>query len=300
MAQKDFDYDPMNDILFKFIFGSDERKQITIDFLNVVLNREGKNSIREIEFQNVELLPQRIDEKMSRIDIFAVLDSNERIDIEMQCVNYHNIEKRTLFYWAQMFLHQDSIMTGEDYNALKPAVTVNILNYNFLPKPTPYSVYTLRENETNHKLTDALELYFLEVPKFQKKSVHEMSRIEKWIAFFSKKLSNREKEEIAMTEPSIQDAMKAADNFFLDEKAYHAYLNRQAAVWDYNSGVNAARKEGFNNGFDKGIDEGIDKGIETVAVNMIHDGEPFDKICKFTKLSLQRIRELSAKTKGEK
>ena len=44
-----------------------------------------------------------------------------------------------------------------------------------------------------------------------------------------------------------------ADNFFLDEKAYHAYLNRQAAVWDYNSGVNAARKEG--------IDEGIDKGI---------------------------------------
>ena len=83
-----------------------------------------------------------------------------------------------------------------------------------------------------------------------------------------------------------------ADNFFLDEKAYHAYLNRQAAVWDYNSGVNAARKEG--------IDEGIDKGIETVAVNMIHDGEPFDKICKFTKLSLQRIRELSAKTKGEK
>ncbi|MCI5567736.1 MAG: Rpn family recombination-promoting nuclease/putative transposase, partial [Veillonellaceae bacterium] len=27
----------MNDVLFKFIFGKDERKQITLDFLNAVL-----------------------------------------------------------------------------------------------------------------------------------------------------------------------------------------------------------------------------------------------------------------------
>ena len=31
MPPKNFDYDPMNDVLFKFIFGSEERKQITID-----------------------------------------------------------------------------------------------------------------------------------------------------------------------------------------------------------------------------------------------------------------------------
>ena len=262
MPQRKIDYDPMNDILFKFIFGSDERKQITIDFLNTVLNREGENSIKDIEFQNVEFVPQRNDEKLSRIDVFAVLDNKERIDIEMQCVNYHNMEKRTLFYWAQMFLHQNSIMTGEDYNALKPAIAVNILNYTFLPKPAPYSVYTLRENETNHKLTDALELYFLEVPKLQKKAIQEMSRVEKWIAFFSKKFNKTEKEEIAMTEPAIRDAMKAADNFFLDEAAYHAYLNRQAAVWDYNSGINAARREGIEKGIAKGIEQGIEKGIE--------------------------------------
>ena len=27
-------YNPLNDVLFKFIFGKEERKQITIDFLN--------------------------------------------------------------------------------------------------------------------------------------------------------------------------------------------------------------------------------------------------------------------------
>ena len=41
------------------------------------------------------------------------------------------------------------------------------------------------------------------------------------------------------------------------------------------------------------FDEGRDEGIEEVAVNMIRDGESFDKILKFTKLSLERIKELA-------
>ena len=49
-----------------------------------------------------------------------------------------------------------------------------------------------------------------------------------------------------------------ADNFFLDEKAYHAYLNRQAAVWDYNSGVNAARKEGRKINHSKNLRQKVD------------------------------------------
>lgn len=275
MQTKKIDYDPMNDILFKFIFGSEERKQITIDFLNVVLNR----SIQDIEFRNVELVPQHNDEKLSRIDIFAILDNQDRVDIEVQCVNYYNMDKRSLFYWAQLFLHQNSILSGEDYNALKPAITVNLLNYSFLPKASPCSVYSLREEETNHKLTDALALYFIEVTKMKKKPIQEMTRLEKWIAFFSKKFKPYEKEEIAMSEPAIKNAINAADSFFLDEAAYHAYLNRQAAIWDYNSGINAARDE-----------ERI-----SIAVNMLNDGLPFDQIQKFTKLPLEKIQALANK-----
>ena len=273
------DFDPMNDVLFKFIFGSEERKLITIDFLNTILQRD--NPIQDIEFRNVELLPQHYDEKLSRIDVFAILDNYERIDIEVQCLNYHNMDKRSLFYWAQLFLHQNSILSGEDYNALKPAITVNLLNYSFLPKPSPCSVYSLRENETNHKLSDALALYFIEVPKLQKKPIKEMSRLDKWIAFFSKKFKSHEKEEIAMNEPAIKDALNAADNFFLDESAYHAYLNRQAAIWDYNSGINASRQEGRQQAF------------ESVALNMLRKGEPLEKIADFTSLPIEKIQSLA-------
>jgi len=107
----------MNDILFKFIFGAEERKNITIDFLNAVMNK----NIREIEFHNVELNPQHETEKLSRIDIFAILDNKERVNIEVQCVNQYNMAKRTLFYWAHMFLHNNALKSGEKYQELKPA-----------------------------------------------------------------------------------------------------------------------------------------------------------------------------------
>ena len=38
--------------------------------------------------------------------------------------------------------------------------------------------------------------------------------------------------------------MDAAEKFFMDDASYMAYINRQAAILDYNSGINAAREEG--------------------------------------------------------
>ena len=40
-------------------------------------------------------------------------------------------------------------------------------------------------------------------------------------------------------------------------------------------------------------EDGRDDAIESVALNMIQDGEPLDKILRFTKLSMERIKELA-------
>ena len=121
----------------------------------------------------------------------------------------------------------------------------------------------------------------MEVPKFEKKSVGKMSKIEKWLAFLSKKLNREEMEELAMTEPAIQDALSAADVFFTDDKKYWEYLNRQAAILDYNSGIEGAREEGR------------EEGIISVAKNMINSGMSFEDIKKFTNLSVEKIQELA-------
>ena len=48
----------------------------------------------------------------------------------------------------------------------------------------------------------------------------------------------------------------------------------------------------------KPVWDGRDDAIESVALNMIQDGEPLDKIIKFTKLSVERIKELADKLKN--
>ena len=62
-------YNPMNDVLFKFIFGKDERKKVTIHFLNAVLEREGEDAIKDITFQNSELVPLNDEDKLTRLDL---------------------------------------------------------------------------------------------------------------------------------------------------------------------------------------------------------------------------------------
>ena len=60
-------FNPMNDVAFKFIFGKEERKQITIDFLNAVLHKSLAHTIKDITFRQTEMLPDSDEGKLSRL-----------------------------------------------------------------------------------------------------------------------------------------------------------------------------------------------------------------------------------------
>ena len=45
--------------------------------------------------------------------------------------------------------------------------------------------------------------------------------------------------------------------------------------------------------FDEGLEQGIKTGVESVVINMIKAGLPFEQIQKFTQLSLDKISELA-------
>ena len=238
------DYNPMNDVLFKFIFGKEERKYITIDFINAMLNRDEKNEITDIEFKNVEMLPLEAEGKLTRLDVFCVLNGGEKLDLEIQVANQRNMGRRTLYYWAQMYLF--SLKRGEDYGQLIPTITINLLNYNFLPQENPHAMYGVYNILNKHKLTNDLELHFYEIPKFKKKPVSEMTRAEKWLAYFAKKLTKEEASD--MGEAAITSAFEAVNNFMLSEEQRLAYINREMSIMDYNTNIKASREEGIEKG----------------------------------------------------
>ena len=270
-------YNPMNDVLFKFIFANEDRKQVTIDFLNAVLNRQEQKTIKDIQFKNSEIVPLFEEDKLTRFDIFCVTEDGTQIDVEVQVVNKKNMERRTLFYWSQMYLM--NLNKGEKYQDLKPAITINILRYNIFPEDSFHSMYSIYNMETHRRLNEDMELHFLEVPKFKKKPISEMNRMERWLAYFSNKLNQQEMEELAMNESAIQTAMNAAAVFMQNKEERLKYLNREIAIIDYESDKAAW------------IDEGRAKEKIFMVHSMIKNGLDDITISKISNLPIEVIQQ---------
>ena len=241
----EYNYNPLNDVLFKFIFGKEERKQITIDFLNAVLNPSLGHTIQDLQFSNTEMSPEHDHDKLTRLDVACVLDSGEQVDVEVQVANEKNMARRTLYYWSQMYLM--SLPAGKTYRNLKPCITINLVNFSFLPQEDPHAVYGIYNPTNEHQLTKDLAIHFLEIPKYakqEKKPITEMSKMERWLAYFANQLDRKGKEELAMSEAAIQNAMEAARIFLNNTAERRLYINREMARMDRESQLEEAHEEG--------------------------------------------------------
>ena len=276
----DLNYNPMNDVLFKFIFGSESRKQITIDFLNTVLEKSLDQPIVDLAFAPTEKIPEHQGDKLTRLDVACILNSGEQVDVEVQVVNEKDMSSRTLYYWSQMYM--TSLSAGQSYHDLKPCITVNILNFSLLPKVTPHSIYGVCELETGHRLNRDLELHFLEIPKYAKapqKPISEMTKMERWLAYFANRLNSKEKEELAMSDAAIKEAMDAAKVFLSNTAGQRAYINRQMAIMDRQSQLENAHNDGFQEGRQEGRREGQQEGenlLSELIQRLLTDGRNAD------------------------
>ena len=259
----EYNYNPMNDVIFKFIFGKEERKQITIDFLNAVLEPSLGHPISDLAFTPSEMSPEHEGDKGTRLDVACVLDTGEQVDVEVQVANEGNMERRTLFYWAQMYTM--SLPAGKTYDDLKPAITINLLNFSFLPQEEPHAVYGLYNVETGDQLTGDLALHFLELPKYikrPKKPISQMTKMERWLAYFANRLDKKGKEELAMSEAAIHTAMDAARMFLSDTAERRRYINREMARMDHDSGLRYAHRKGLAEGEEIGLQKGEEIGLQ--------------------------------------
>ena len=112
-------------------------------------------------------------------------------------VNYQNMKRRTLYYWSQVYLMR--LPSGANYNDLRPTITINILAFELLPQDEPHAMYSIYNPKTHDRLNNDMELHFLELPKFVKgvqKPIREMTKMERWMAYFANRMNQSEKEEL--------------------------------------------------------------------------------------------------------
>src|SRR5690625_7111985 len=75
------------DYAFKQLFGNEKNKDITVVFLNAILQKTGRNRIKDISFSNTELGGENLDDKQSRLDVLVVGEAKEWSNVEIQFVN---------------------------------------------------------------------------------------------------------------------------------------------------------------------------------------------------------------------
>ncbi len=286
---ENFEFNPMNDVAFKFIFGSNERKHITLAFLNAVLKPSLNRTITDLEFVPVETSPAIGIIEETRLDISCKLENKEAVDVEVQIANLGTMHQRTIFYWTQ--LYQKSFSSCWKSQDRKPAIIIKILGNRVFPERNDapyYDVYSICSLETGRCLNNDMELHFLDIPKYrdyrlqEKISVSEMTKIERWMAYFANNLDTQEKEELAIADEAISSAMEESRIYLDDTTAYLKYVNCQRAVCDYNSEMTCV--------YEKGRQEGIK---EQLVVRMLVHDESIDQIMKWTSFSLEKIKEIA-------
>ena len=249
-----------NDFIFKKLFGEAENKDILISFLNAVLELSSADRLDDIDLvEGTALKKDSPDDKLGILDIRAKTARGEILNIEVQLINQYNMDKRTLFYWAKLFAEQ--LKEGKPYNDLKKTITINILDFNYIDTEQYSTAFHLWEDaDRNCKLTDVLEIRFLELPKFRKRQPDLSKPLDRWLIFIED--SPEEVREMAKREePAIARAEELLERLGSFDEIRRYYEAREMAIHDEVTRLTGAKAEGITEGIAKGRAEGIVEGI---------------------------------------
>ena len=282
---------PLNDFIFKKIFGEKGNEDILISFINAVLNRTSREVITEIEIvNNKELSKDVINDKTGIIDVRAKTSKGENIDIEVQLTNQGNMDKRTLFYWGKMYI--ENIKKGEDYTALEKVITINILDFDYLKTESYQSSFHLWEDiEKEYMLTDMIEIHFIEIPKFRRKQNknYRNNSIERWLAFLEKDIPEATLEELMDLEPAIKKAEKRIEYLSSDEETMNTYWERERSLHERANMINSAEERGREEG---------DLNRAKIAIrNMLQKGMSKELISEMLEVSTELVEEVCEENK---
>src|SRR5699024_6579509 len=84
------------DYAFKQLFGTEKNKQITVVFLNAILQKAGRDQIKDISFANIEAGGEFIDDKRSRLDLLVITETGEQINVEIQFTDKYDFLHRSI------------------------------------------------------------------------------------------------------------------------------------------------------------------------------------------------------------
>jgi len=251
--------DVKTDFAFKKVFGSEDSKDILIDFLNSVISFENDHKIQTLAIVDPYNIPMLKGMKDTYVDVKAELDNNQHVIIEMQVLNHEGFEKRILYNAAKKYSAQ--LKKGEDYHLLNPVIALTITDFNLFPgQQELISQYKLLEKKRLTEYSDDIELIFIELPKFTKEEKNLQTIQDKWL-YFIKNAGSLEYVPKNLSK-EIEKAYQIANEANFSEEELELQHRKRDWVYIQKSSIELATKTGREEGLQKGLQEGIERGLE--------------------------------------
>ena len=255
---------PRVDFAFKKLFGSEENKDLLISLINSIVSE--KDQAEDVVLKNPYNLADYQAGKMSVLGIKAVDRSGRWYNIEMQISEDLNFDKRAIYYWAKLVTEQ--LSEGMMFRELKKTVSINILDFNFIPDTQAcHSLYKIINTATgvDDKLHDIFDLHYIELRKLRKQYQELLAPLDRWITFLTKahELAGKKLPDSLSGDAAIVKAVEAVDRMFNEEERL-VYEVRMQSLADVESKIASAEEKGRVEGKAEGRAEGMAASLLTI------------------------------------
>ena len=281
---------PSDDRVFKLILTSPEAKPVLMDLISAIIKRP----VVDVVVRNNELPAGDTEEKAERLDVNCRIDDDSQVNLEMQASRiqedangeHKNLKGKSIYYLCDLHSSQPSKGVRR-YDKLAQTYQVTFCSYTIFQNRKEYAnSFSMRHDLDNELLSDAINVIYVELSKLNeilKKSVSDMTDLEKWAVFF-KYASEPTYRETVNNIIQSKEALQMAGNLLMsisqDERERAVFRSRRMFQTDKESDIATAE------------DRGAKRKAWAIARSMIADGEPPDKIIRYTGLTREEIEGL--------
>ncbi len=273
------------DFGFKKLFGTEENKDLLLDFLNTLLPE--KQTITDIQYLNSERLGNTILERRAIYDLLCENDQGEKFIVELQRGEQIYFKERSTFHAARAI--QDQAKKGKwDYN-WQDVYTIAIMDFSFsrISHENVKSDVVLYNQENKLKFTDKVHFIYLEMDKFEKTEEELVSNFDKWL-YILKNISVLSDVPSRLQKFIFEKVFQIAEILSYSPEEKVQYLESLKYYRDYENSMDLKYEKGKK----EGREDGKQEGVLITAKNVKMKGYKNDTISEVTGLSIEIIEKL--------
>ena len=286
---------PKADLTFYFVFG--KNKDLLMSLLNALLPIAESYPITEVEYLSRLMLPDKCAGKDSILDVRCKDSAGRQFIVDMQMHWNEDFMKRVLLNASKSVVKQAGM--GEKYRQIQPVFSLNLINDSRFQPDTEefYHDYAIINVEHPEKTIDGLRFVFVELPKFQPKSIAEKKMAVLWLRFLTEigedtRVAPKELLENEQTRKALEIIEKSA----MSDAQIMAYEDFMMSIEDEQVIREGFYKEGMAKGMADGMAKGMERGKAEAnyenARKMKSMGFAIEDISKITGLTLEEIRTI--------